>query len=487
MQSQATRFRVNGRATLCSDAALLSPSAVEGKPRQPGILVGIDGAYTQCSKACLRSHLWDATRFVDPSGLPKATLNRSPRVSAPFRARPSMLRPMTANAASATACVWAFAEHLLSAAAHPRWLDHPILQAARDAGTLFWMNESPSTRRVAVIGAGMAGISCARRLTDAGCQVHLFDKSRGVGGRMATRRLQWTDRDHQPQQASFDHGTPGFSARSPAFAQFVEQPGLGLMRWQPTLAPGSFQALGGLDLWVATPDMPALCRQLLGEIPITLSCAVDALVQEVAAAPAGTTWRLQRQGQCVGEGFTRVVLALPPAQAAVLLQPHRPDWAVQARRVPMLPCWTLMGVAELQPEAPSWQIAWPQRGPLASIIRNESKPGRQFMPGFVHWVLHATAAWSQTHLEDASEQVLPQLQAALVDWLGHPVSWRQTQVQRWRYASAPREPASSAERCWWDAGAGSSSGLGVCGDWLGGAGVEGAWTSGQALAAAVLA
>lgn len=63
-------FRINGRATLTTDAALLAPSAVEGKLPKLGILVDIDEAYTQCSKAFLRSQLWDASRFVDRAELP---------------------------------------------------------------------------------------------------------------------------------------------------------------------------------------------------------------------------------------------------------------------------------------------------------------------------------------------------------------------------------------------------------------------------------
>ena len=63
-------FRVNGRATLTTDAALLAPCAVEGKAPILGILVDIDEAYTQCSKALLRSHLWDAQRFISPADLP---------------------------------------------------------------------------------------------------------------------------------------------------------------------------------------------------------------------------------------------------------------------------------------------------------------------------------------------------------------------------------------------------------------------------------
>lgn len=63
-------FRVNGRATLTTDADLLAPSSVEGKPPMLGILVDIDEAYTQCSKAFIRSQLWDAGRFVDPRSMP---------------------------------------------------------------------------------------------------------------------------------------------------------------------------------------------------------------------------------------------------------------------------------------------------------------------------------------------------------------------------------------------------------------------------------
>jgi predicted pyridoxine 5'-phosphate oxidase superfamily flavin-nucleotide-binding protein len=63
-------FRVNGRATVTVDAELLAPCEVEGKPPRLGILVDIQEAYTQCSKAFLRSHLWDPERFVDPASMP---------------------------------------------------------------------------------------------------------------------------------------------------------------------------------------------------------------------------------------------------------------------------------------------------------------------------------------------------------------------------------------------------------------------------------
>jgi PPOX class probable FMN-dependent enzyme len=63
-------FRVNGTAELVDDPELLAPSAVEGKVPQLGILVAIEEAYTQCSKAVLRSDLWNPERHVDRSELP---------------------------------------------------------------------------------------------------------------------------------------------------------------------------------------------------------------------------------------------------------------------------------------------------------------------------------------------------------------------------------------------------------------------------------
>ena len=65
-------FRVNGRATLTTDAELLTPSAVEGKVPKLGIIVDVVEAYTQCSKALLRSELWNPARFIDRAELPSS-------------------------------------------------------------------------------------------------------------------------------------------------------------------------------------------------------------------------------------------------------------------------------------------------------------------------------------------------------------------------------------------------------------------------------
>jgi renalase len=337
-------------------------------------------------------------------------------------------------------------------------------------------------KTVAVVGAGLAGLTCAQRLAQAGYTVRVFEKSRGVGGRMATRRLQWQDDSGQAHTASVDHGTASFTARSPAFSGFVAdaaEAGL-LAPWSPQKAMGSFESLDGPNAWVATPDMPALCRHL------ALAAAWVGQARVAALHHKSSGWEVIGDEGPLGEGFDHVLLAIPPAQAAELVRPHRSDWAELAARWPMRPCWTLMAVVDQgggeNGGGPSWNLALPTRGPLASIIRNDAKPGRTSDPLRATWVAHATAAWSQTQLDSPAPGVEAQLKAAVAQWLGQPLVWRHTTVHRWLYASASRAETALVNRFWLDAGLG----LGMCGDFLGGAGVEGAWTSGRALADALI-
>ena len=350
--------------------------------------------------------------------------------------------------------------------------------------------------RVAVIGAGIAGAACARALADAGHAVHVFDKSRGAGGRLSSRRAALDD----GAALRFDHGAPGFAASDPAFCAFAEQAqrdGL-LARWTPRLAPDGRTPDDGA-LWVPTPDMPALCRALLSGLPLHTLCAVDALRRP------GAKWRLDSVGATLADGFDAVAVAIPPEQAAPLLDPHRADWAARIRALPMLPAWVLMGVTDAPANGVDWDAALPPAGPAALVLRSESRPARAGLPGLAQWVVHATPDWSRAWLEAPPDAVQAALQEALAECVGSALAWRHAAVHRWRYATlAPAQSdrsadadlapgtadplagaaqgcamAPSAPAAWLDAGAG----LGVCGDALGGGGVEGAWRSGRALAA----
>ena len=330
-------------------------------------------------------------------------------------------------------------------------------------------------QRVAVIGAGIAGAACARALTLAGHSVHVFDKSRGPGGRMATRRVEWVDRQGLACTTRFDHGAVGITAHSAAFQAFVDEATRagGLAAWAPKLAAGSLPREESGPLYVPVPDMPSLCRGLLGGVAATWSFAVDGLHKSALG------WQVAAGGERHHAPFDALVLALPPAQAAPLLGPHRSDWARHASVAPMQPCWTLMGVADAPDPGLGWDLARPPEGPLACVLRNDARPGREPVPGQAHWVVHARAGWSRQHLEQPTAWVQQHLQAALAAYLGRSVDWHHCTVHRWRYALPQPQPLTSAGSCWWDA----DQRLGVCGDFLGGCGVEGAWLSAQSLAA----
>ena len=339
----------------------------------------------------------------------------------------------------------------------------------------------PKPLRVAIVGAGLAGATCAQALAAAGCHVLIVDKARGPGGRLATRRLGWTDPDGQPRSARVDHGAPGFAATDPGFLDFLQ--GLGgethVAPWLPQPAPGSRAVRPGGAWQLPAPDMPSLCRALLQGVPTRWSFTVERLVREAGR------WRLEGSAEAgperLPEAFDAVVLALPPTQAAPLLAPHRPDWAQRAALAVMQPCWTLMGVTQRPARSMPWDVLRPASGPLAWLHRDDTRPGRTAAADEAHWVAHARGAWSREHLEQPPEWVLPQLQAAVDEalraLLGEAPAWRHAVVHRWRYALPQAQGQAAQRQAWWDA----TAGLGVCGDFLGGVGAEGAWLSAQAL------
>ena len=141
-----------------------------------------------------------------------------------------------------------------------------------------------------------------------------------------------------------------------------------------------------------------------------------------------------------------------------------------------------MGIAGAPQPALGWDVARPPTGLLAWVLRNDERPGRERVPGLAHWVAHARVGWSRRHLEQPAAWVQHQMQAALAECLGRPVDWHHCAVHRWRYALPQTHSVVPAEACWWDA----AQGLGVCGDFLGGSGVEGAWLSAQSLSTALL-
>ena len=336
----------------------------------------------------------------------------------------------------------------------------------------------PEAFRVAIIGAGMAGAACATGLRHAGAQVTLFDKSRQVGGRMATRRARCTDAAGIEHEVSFDHGAQCFAGVRPRFrAVMTRAVAAGCASsWQPRVH--SSRSAESVACFVATPTMPALCRHLMAGASVHLQRTVRRLLRA-----ADGQWHVASDGAALTGPFHHVVLAMPPAQAAILAAGHRDDWADALVARHMEPRWTLMAVTD-EVDWP-WDAAEPDRGPLAWVSRSDRVPGRAMLPGLAVWTAHATAEWSAAHLEAESQTVRDKLQAALRSQLPSavgsvkPIGWHHLEVHRWRFAGPAFDCDDSfdSDEAWWD----ESLGLGVCGDFMGG-GVEAAWHSGDELA-----
>ncbi len=352
------------------------------------------------------------------------------------------------------------------------------------------MPKPPSPRsplNVAVIGAGMAGIACARTLRQAGLRVTVFEKSRGFGGRMATR--------HSPF-GSFDHGVQYFTVRDARFRQALEATAAPVRPW-------SANAVRVLDAhgrvvesalphrephWVATPGMSALVRDwaqpLVNDGAVHLQSRV-ARIEREAAVRGTRRWTLHCEdadGKAqVQRGFDVVLLAVPSVQARELLQVSGvgADLIDATAGISVAPCWTMMlafpQASQSTGLGPQWNAALSTHHRIAWLARESSKPQREPIE---RWTVQAAAAWSQEHLEDDAERVQGKLLKAFAEVTGIHAEPHHVQMHRWRYAKT-ETPLGRSHL--WDADAG----IGLCGDWCLGHRVEQAFVSGLELALTV--
>lgn len=321
--------------------------------------------------------------------------------------------------------------------------------------------------RIAIIGAGIAGLSVGSRLASAGCEVVVFEKARGVGGRASTRRSG---------EHAFDHGAQYFTCRQPTFSVQVEdwcRRGIAAP-WEARIRTlGPAQATVGRDdsiRYVGVPGMSALARDLAKNLRV--ECRKRIAHLEGSAAD----WSLIAEDGLAGDGrFEAVVVATPAPQALPLLAPA-PRLASLAAEVEMQPCQAAM-VTFAQRLEVDFGGAFVSGSPLCWVARNESKPGR---PSGDCWVLHASPEWSASHLEDSAESVASSLLRVFGKAIGRKLpAVKLLASHRWSLARASQ---AVADPLLWE----SELGLGVCGDWTAGTRLEDAFMSGERLARIML-
>jgi renalase len=319
---------------------------------------------------------------------------------------------------------------------------------------------------IAIIGAGLAGISAARALIARGHAVTLFDKGRGPGGRLATRRIEAEGRKLQ-----FDHGAQYLRAESADFAAALTE--AGTAPW-----PDAARRVG-------VPSMSAVPRSLLGDIP----CVASRHVGQITGQPGA--WMLRhwdarqaRPGKPLPDTapeeagpFAAVLLTMPATQARAVLGQNAPRLHEALGAIRYAPCWTVMAAFNAPLALP--ETLRPEAHAIGWAARDSAKPGRD--AGQENWVIQAGPAWTRAHLELPAEDIAVPLLAALASFSGAPLPVPFMAVaHRWRYSLLE---APLGEPCLWDA----TTRIGYASDGCIGGRAEAAWQSGTALAARVLA
>jgi predicted NAD/FAD-dependent oxidoreductase len=330
------------------------------------------------------------------------------------------------------------------------------------------MSQAPT---VAVIGAGIAGLSAAHRLRERGYDARVFEKSRGLGGRCATRRSDGL---------SFDHGAQYFTVRERAFAAAVASPleeGY-VARWEPRVvrirADGAREPGKESVRYVGVPGMSALGRALAGSVEV----ARDTRIVRVRRRRR-KTWELESlDHKCFGD-FDAVLVTCPAPQAAELVADVAPRLAAVCGAIELQPCWAAMAAFKDGLEL-DFDAAFVEDEFLAWTARNSSKPGRRAVPEC--WVLHGGPSWSADRQTMDPEEAAGTLLGRFCHLTG--VSPPRTPVHlvahRWSYARSapPRTGGPLLDE---------TSRIGVAGDWVRGDRIEEAFMSGLETADAIAA
>ncbi|MBD2500856.1 NAD(P)/FAD-dependent oxidoreductase [Anabaena azotica] len=315
---------------------------------------------------------------------------------------------------------------------------------------------------VVIIGAGIAGLVCAQQLSQAGYSVLVVEKSRGLGGRMATRRLHGT---------WADHGACYLKPKGELFTSFVE-----LLCDRHILENWSELQPNATPRYVAPAGMSAIAKFIAQNLNILLNQRVT----EVNLTSA-KNWRLTLESSNEELTAQALVIAIPAPQAAMLLTPLGEavlgkQFLTDLSSVEYYPC--MSAIAGYPPSfhpLPNWRASsFVDDAILGWIGLDSSKRPQPQQPVFV---LQSSANFAQLHLEASDLQPIGHemlkyaAQTLEIPWLEIP-EW--LQVHRWRYAF-PSNP-------WQDKVLSAKAELPLvcCGDWCGGNLVEGAMLSGLA-------
>ncbi|MBU2427972.1 MAG: NAD(P)-binding protein [Gammaproteobacteria bacterium] len=335
---------------------------------------------------------------------------------------------------------------------------------------------------IAIIGAGMSAAAAVTVLKQQGCQVSVFEKSRGPGGRMSSKRAL---------AGSLDLGAQYFTARHDDFVAQVESwRKQGLVQIWP-MQPWVFEnsVLSRSDdqqvRYVGTSTMHQMLVPLFEGVDCHYQCKINELsfITSNVSSHSHGQWQLcSEQGECYG-GFDALLLTSPPQQSRQLL-----TGAPILSQIPadaLLPCWAVL-LELATPTGVKMDAIFVKDGSAGWIARQSTKPGRQsarlrdVADAPEQWVLHFTADFSARELEASAERISELAAAELSRVLGRTVDVAAALCHRWLYASY--NPALAPCGVLFD----RKMQLALAGDWALGGRVENAWLAGKMAAEKLL-
>lgn len=317
------------------------------------------------------------------------------------------------------------------------------------------MSEQPTTD-ILIVGAGMAGLLAATDLQASGFHPLVVDKGRGVGGRLASRRIG---------SATFDHGAQFITARTSRFATLLtewQEQGLVTEWYRGTNAEHIY--------WRGIPSMTSIPKHLAKSLNVRLEMKMTVLKQE------SSHWLAIFDN---GETITAnaVLLTAPVPQSLALLDTGgvaiEASMREQLEAVEYEPCMAVMVVLNGESNIPQSGFIRFDSGPIGWIADNQAK-GISVVSAVT---IHATPAFSLEHQEDDRQKIGQHLLEVAAPWLGSEVA--EFQIHAWRFARprhAQDHPCLILNQ---------SPQLLMAGDAFGGPRVEGAALSGWAAAEAL--
>ena len=324
-------------------------------------------------------------------------------------------------------------------------------------------DRTPNTQsqpRVAVVGGGIAGLTCARELRQRGCDPVVFEASDRLGGRCSSRSTP---------VGLFDDGAQCIGGATRLAVHVAQAPGelAALHPW--TVADTPAEQERNSTVWkkdeaetdvtrtlklmgaVGVPSMVALADALARPLPVRLNTPI------VQARRSGTRWALRSTAGEIDEAFQALVLALPAPLAMPLLR-ESSELTAALRAVRYRSRWVLLLGSERRVPLPGYQAF--QGSPIERIAAMHSKPGR-LASGPQRWFVEADGRWSLQHAHEDAETIADLLLDNFRAHAGRPVMPNFLQAYEWRHAFV-EAPATTPRRaaCLWD----DTLQLGVCGD-----------------------